>query len=248
MNESKVLVLQFRTDESLGHERLCFFRHSDLEPVEYEFVQVFGGDMPMEEIVQMVKEDSRPLIIGGSGQYYLAKPNDTADMQRDVDELKEKFYPLIEYLFEVRDRPILGICFGHQMISDCLGTLVYDEAQAETGVFDITLNEEGKASPLFNGIPETFSCILGHHDSTGEVPHGAKVLARSERCTVQALDFGNNIYSVQGHPELDMHGLNERLSLYAHYADHSSDDSMQDVVINDAPKVINNFLRIAGVL
>lgn len=248
MNTSKILILQFRTDESLDHERLCFFRHLDLEPAQIEFVRVFGGDHTMADIVQMVKEDVRPLIIAGSGQYYVAKENDTAAMQRDVDELKEVFYPLLRYLLDVRDRAILGICFGHQMLSDCFGSLVYDTQQAETGVLPVTLNNDGRTSPLFEGVSDTFNCVLGHHDSTNRVPLGTTVLASSDRCAVQALDFGDNIYTVQFHPELDRFDLAERLMLYAHYADHSSEDSIADARVTDAPKILNNFLRIADIL
>lgn len=245
----KVTILQFRTDVSLDHEKKCFYKFFNMSEGDINFVKVFQGDKSYDEIKEMLDNDHAPLVIAGSGQYYLSKPNQTNEMQEDVENLKEHFYPYLKELFERNDRYIFGICFGHQIMVDLYGSLVTDEAQAETGVFEVYLTEEGLNSPLFEGVREPYHVVLGHSDSAKELPEHAKVLSYSERCKVQALQFTDKIYSVQYHPEMTLKELEERLKLYPHYKDHSSDDSMSGLQeITQAPKIMMNFARMAGIV
>ena len=96
--------------------------------------------------------------------------------------------------------PILGICYGHQLLAWMAGGEI---AAAETG------SEYGKVmlhhtdSPLFDGIPETSVCWMSHTDSVKALPPGFSVLAATEHCPCAAMaDERRRLYGVQFHPEV----------------------------------------------
>jgi len=56
-----------------------------------------------------------------------------------------------------RDRPVLGVCFGHQLLGWALGDVVErNPAGPECGVRTVTLTAAGVADPLFAGLPPSF--------------------------------------------------------------------------------------------
>ena len=95
--------------------------------------------------------------------------------------------------------PVLGICYGCQLIAHTLGGKVQSADTREYGKQEIRY----KASPLFAGIPEKAVCWMSHTDRVTEVPGGFEVLADTETCSVAAMgDAARKIYGVQFHPEV----------------------------------------------
>lgn len=99
--------------------------------------------------------------------------------------------------------PILGICFGAQLIAHAFGgQVVRDEAQEEWGSFEIETTDESFTDMLFADAPFKFYAQCAHHDRITRVPPTAAVLAKSQRCGVQAFTIpGTDIYGIQFHPE-----------------------------------------------
>ncbi|MDE6411423.1 MAG: glutamine-hydrolyzing GMP synthase [Clostridia bacterium] len=96
--------------------------------------------------------------------------------------------------------PVLGICYGAQLISHTLGGKVEHAEKGEYGKREFSFV---KASPLSEGIPETSVCWMSHTDLISQVPEGFEVLASTPTCPVTL--FGNEdkrIYGVQFHPEV----------------------------------------------
>lgn len=96
--------------------------------------------------------------------------------------------------------PVLGICYGAQLIAYTLGGRVVHADKSEYGkrVFSFV-----KKSPLSEGIPEKSVCWMSHTDLIGELPVGFETLASTPTCPVTV--FGNTekrIYGVQFHPEV----------------------------------------------
>jgi len=99
-------------------------------------------------------------------------------------------------------KPYLGVCLGHQLLADALGGRVGPGAEAEVGLLPVTLTGEGRGDPLFQGVPDTGLCFQWHGAAVLELPAGARVLARSDACPVQAIRVGQRAYGLQYHQEV----------------------------------------------
>jgi len=101
-----------------------------------------------------------------------------------------------------RNIPILGICLGSQMLAHVLGAEVRKSEEKEIGWYDISLTKEGLVDPLFNHFnPE--QKVFQLHGDTFDVPKSAVHLASSELCTGQAFRYGDKVYGIQFHLEVD---------------------------------------------
>ena len=107
--------------------------------------------------------------------------------------------PLVEYVAEAADDglPILGVCYGHQVLAEALGGRV-----AGMDGFEIGYNEvRRRDDELFADVPETFTVFTTHGDTVTELPPGATLLAENEH-GVHAFRKGH-CWGVQFHPEYD---------------------------------------------
>jgi GMP synthase (glutamine-hydrolysing) len=96
--------------------------------------------------------------------------------------------------------PILGICYGMQLIARDLGGKLVASRHSEFGA--ATLEVLGN-SPLTRGVPATSRAWMSHGDTVVEPPPGFRILARTAACAVAAMgDSARNIYGVQFHPEV----------------------------------------------
>ena len=97
-----------------------------------------------------------------------------------------------------RDRAVLGICFGAQLIALLMGSKVYD-AKKEIGWSLLKLSLEGMKSCL---VELQNKQVLHWHGQTFDLPVGAKLLASSETTENQAFSIGKNILGLQFHCEI----------------------------------------------
>jgi GMP synthase-like glutamine amidotransferase len=110
------------------------------------------------------------------------------------------------------EMPYLGICLGHQLLAAALGGEVRPAATPEVGVFEVELNEAGRAHPLFAGLPAASRFLQWHAAEVTTPPAGATVLATSSACAVQALAVGSRAFGLQFHAEVDAPTLADWLS------------------------------------
>jgi GMP synthase (glutamine-hydrolysing) len=103
--------------------------------------------------------------------------------------------------------PLLGVCFGHQLLSWAYGTPVVRSARGrEIGSVMVELTEAGQCDPLFANVPRRFCVQATHEDVAARRPVGAIELARNAH-GLQALAFGPHVRTVQFHPELSAEGM-----------------------------------------
>lgn len=101
------------------------------------------------------------------------------------------------------DVPVLGICYGHQLLAHAFGGLVSDRAnhEFEIGTHTVELNADAASDPLFNAMPQRFNAQLVHRQSVSSLPAGAVLLAGSAGEACQAFRIGRAAWGVQFHPE-----------------------------------------------
>lgn len=103
-------------------------------------------------------------------------------------------------------KPLLGICYGHQVLVDSFGGKVKRTNSREYGRSVLIIEGEGEedTSDLFKGLgPGIMNCWMSHADAAEKLPEGFKVLARTESSFSAAI--GNpdkKFYGIQFHPEV----------------------------------------------
>lgn len=106
-----------------------------------------------------------------------------------------------------QERPVLGICFGAQLIASALGCPVYAQPQAEIGWFPLALEDAARDSPLRHLGPGETPAVMHWHRDTFDLPPGTTRLARSALCATQAYARGRHLLAVQFHPEVTPQGV-----------------------------------------
>jgi len=97
------------------------------------------------------------------------------------------------------DLPVLGVCFGHQLLADVLGGRVEDMGEYEIGYR--TVHQDGE-NRLLEGIAESMTVFTTHSDRVAEPPPGSTVFAENDY-GIHGFRKGRAM-GVQFHPEYDM--------------------------------------------
>jgi GMP synthase (glutamine-hydrolysing) len=97
--------------------------------------------------------------------------------------------------------PILGICYGMQLVARDVGAELVKLDRAEYG--PATLRTTDGDGALFTGVPDESRVWMSHGDSVVNLPHGYRALGSTERCNIAAMGSAKKkIYGVQFHPEV----------------------------------------------
>jgi GMP synthase (glutamine-hydrolysing) len=99
-------------------------------------------------------------------------------------------------------KPILGVCFGHQMLAMAFGGTVGNHPMGtEVGTALIALNDTGAEDALFSGIPKRFAGYVAHTQSVLKLPETAVCLGGSDYEPHHIIRWFPKVYGVQFHPE-----------------------------------------------
>jgi len=100
------------------------------------------------------------------------------------------------------DLPLLGVCYGHQLLAHALGGRVhYNPRGEEIGTIEVRRLAAARADMLFGALPARFPAQATHEQTILQPPRGAAVLAASEQDDHQAVRFAPRAWGVQFHPE-----------------------------------------------
>ncbi len=121
--------------------------------------------------------------------------------------------------------PLLGICYGHQLLAHALGGVVdYNPRGEEMGTTEVTLLSAAFRDPLLDGLPATITVHVSHSQSVIRLPPGAVRLAENAWDANQAFRIGACAWGVQFHPEFDA----EIMRAYAAEEKRASDVNIVD--------------------
>lgn len=96
--------------------------------------------------------------------------------------------------------PVLGICYGSQLMAHVLGGKVATAPVSEYGKTEVSVNVESK---LFEGVSPSTICWMSHTDYIENAPENFKIVGNTPVCPVAAMENADkNLYAVQFHPEV----------------------------------------------
>ncbi|KMT23284.1 glutamine-hydrolyzing GMP synthase [Clostridium cylindrosporum] len=108
--------------------------------------------------------------------------------------------PLIDKRIFELSIPVLGICYGDQLMAHQLGGTVEPASYREYGNTKIKFDTK---SPIFKGVAEEAEVFMSHTDHISKLPEGFKVIASTDSCTNAAMaNEEKNLYGIQFHPEV----------------------------------------------
>ncbi len=146
--------------------------------------KVYAEILPYTTPIDEIKKN------GYSGIIFTGGPNSVFDMSSP------------HYSRSILDLgiPVLGICYGCQLIAWMQGGTVSTAPVSEYGMVKLNVIS---SSPLFKNIPEASTVWMSHTDYISKAPDGFDIIANTENCPCAAVqDSNKNIYAVQFHPEV----------------------------------------------
>lgn len=111
-----------------------------------------------------------------------------------------------------RDMSVLGICLGAQLLARSLGGKVRRNEIREIGWHDVELTDAGRTDPVLGGFGARQQVFQWHEDGI-ELPASCVHLARSPASEIQAFRYGEHVYGLQFHLEVDESLVNRWLTV-----------------------------------
>ena len=109
--------------------------------------------------------------------------------------------PTVDPAIFAQGHPVLGICYGQQLMAHLLGGVVTKGEKGEFGL--ATLDLDASTDPLFGGLAGRQQIWMSHRDLVSSLPDGFVTVGRTETCPVAAIAAPmRQLYGVQFHPEV----------------------------------------------
>ena len=206
------------------HGRSCDWLESIIESdsLDISIIEAYKGEKPL------LSDDAVWFIMGSRYSAY-----------SDLDWIKS-----LEKQLQIGIQnkiPMLGICFGHQVLCQALGAKVVKNRNGwEIGSAKMGLTEKGLESSLFDGFEDSFCAYESHQDVVVDLPSNIDILAYNNY-GIQSFSFSDHIYGVQFHPEFNFEVMKAYYDIRVNSLENKDDYYVEDK--NDGIDVINNFIK-----
>ena len=202
------LILQLRPeDEAADEEFAAILRRAGLG----------AGDAMRIRLDQMALPDDLDLR-GVSGVIVGGGPGCVSDPPEHKDPIEARIEAQILGLMPrivAEEVPFLGCCYGIGILGRHLAAPVSKAHHGEpVGPITCTRRAEGTGDPLLEGLPESFTALVGHKEALDALPDGATHLLEGARCPIQMLRYRDRVYATQFHPEADGESFALRIRVY----------------------------------
>lgn len=160
----------------------------------------FQRALPEEPLgVVDLRDPSEPVPRDVAGYVFMGSPASVYGEHPWLDHALEQTRAIM-----ASGLPTLGVCFGHQLFAAAQGgEVAWNQAGVEVGSIEVRLNAAAQDDPLFGGFGETLLVNGSHDDTVTRLPDAAPtVLGTSARDRHQVLRWGEQVWSVQFHPEM----------------------------------------------
>ena len=123
-------------------------------------------------------------------------------MDADDDANYPHFQKLIRLLqgFHAAGKPMMGVCLGAQLFARTFGKEVKRHHELEFGFTENFVTDDGAKDPLLKGLGRS-QWLMQWHQDTFDLPDGAVLLMRGDKCENQAFRLGDTVYAFQFHLE-----------------------------------------------
>ena len=235
-----VLLVQVRQpgDPMIAHEQECIAKRLQNDSISLQFENALADKAQLSWL-----DGVDAMLIGGSGSYSV---HDVRSQQ-----FADPLHQLVSTVLE-RKIPGFGLCFGHQLLGQHLGSKVETLSRySEIGSVSYSLTEAGRNDPVFGPLGSTFAAQTGHTDAVTSVPEGVILLAHNECLQTQAFKVADcPFYSTQFHPDLTGYEARARyLALREGLSDINAEATRENVerfVIGNDPTetLLSRFLTV----
>jgi GMP synthase-like glutamine amidotransferase len=195
-------------------KRALVFQHMDHDHPG-RFLDFFSEDGIVPEMVRLWEGQEIPNLAPYDFLFVLGGAQDT--WQEEHTWMPAEKAAIREWVWD-RAKPYFGVCLGHQLLCDALGGEVALAAEAEVGVFDVSLTPDGQEHGLFAGVESSNKVMQWHWAEVTRAPQEAKVLATSPRSAIQAVAIDDHAVSTQFHCEFTPQTMATWLSLPGYLA------------------------------
>ena len=233
----KLLLLQVgHTFEEIARERgdydVWFRDGLGLAPAQLEVARVFDGAPVPRRL------DYDAVVVTGSWS-----------MVTDREPWSEACADYLRGAVEAR-MPVLGVCYGHQLLAHALGGLVgYNPAGRHAGTALVELTEAAREDPLFRELPSPLQLHVSHSQRVIDPPAEAVVLAHTALDPYHAFRVGECAWGVQFHPEFDAETARAYIQMrYATIAAEGLDPDALMQGVKESPHGRDLLRRFAALL
>ncbi len=143
------------------------------------------------------------LVMGGSQQVW---------QEDEFPWLREEKRAIRHWVAEM-GKPYFGVCFGHQLLAEVMGGVAGPSKHDELGLQEVTATPAAVSDEIFSELPALSRWVQWHTAEVTTPPEGARVLAKSDSCAVQAMSMGPKVASIQFHAEATIERVDSWLTM-----------------------------------